>query len=82
MSTEKLARCLGELQQLLPRVEEAALRKEIGESVETILHKMHDYCLVSAQKRLTKVQQSTDKKTPCAGLSLADPAIRKKKVTT
>lgn len=82
MSTEKLARCLGELQQLLPLVEEPALRKDIAEAVETILHKMHDYCLVTAQKRLAKVRLNTDKKTRSAGLSLADPAIRNKRATT
>ena len=81
MSTEKLARCLGELQQLLPLVEDAALRRDIAESVETILHKMHDYCLVTAQQKLTKKQHNANQKTQRAGLSLADPAIRTQKVT-
>lgn len=79
MSAEKLARCLGELQQLLPLVEDAALRKDIAESVDTILHKMHDYCLVTAQQRLAKTQQSANQKTQRAGLSLADAAIRNKR---
>ena len=75
MSTEKLARCLGELQHLLPLFEEAALPKAIAEDVNAILRTMHDYCLTTAQQRVSGIKQ----KKHSAGPSLADAAIRMKR---
>ena len=79
MSAAQLARCLGELQQLLPTVEDLSLRNEIAEQVEWIMHKMHQHCLAIAKQKLGVDLHRKHAKSNANGPNLADAAVRETK---
>lgn len=75
MSTEKIAKCLGELQRLLPKVEDDALRQDIDKHIDLVLRKMFAYCV---QKGKAKVSDGYQRQQHVKqqGPSLADAGVR------
>ncbi len=75
MSTEKMAKCLGELQRLLPKIEDNALRQDVEKHIDLVLRKMFAYCVQKGKAKVSSGYQSR-KHVKQQGPSLADAGVR------
>lgn len=75
MSTERLAKCLGELTTLLPDLEDQALETAIKEDIDRILKKIFQHCVSKSKTQFADAYMDKLKESK-HGLNLADSAIR------